>query len=174
MTPRYSQHRWFCRYLPVLGRQRQRVCPVGTGRRANSHCDGEDIAGRSDGHASAEHHLLAVAVQHAVVWVPGQRQSERDVYFFLGFPAYTKTNQNRLLLGWMLVFSFFHMSLGQNLHKSNKYAINPALPNSFLVFTFTDLLGLCGNNQSGLATTMIQQPACPERGCGTSEVIIRA
>lgn len=31
------------------------------------HCDWEDIAGRRDGHASAEHHLLAVAVQYTVV-----------------------------------------------------------------------------------------------------------
>lgn len=60
------------------------------GRQSNSHCDWEDIAGRRDGHASAEHHLLAVAVQHTLVWVPGYRQGESDVYFFMGFPAYTQ------------------------------------------------------------------------------------
>ena len=60
------------------------------GRQSNSHCDWEDIAGRCDGHASAEHHLLTVSVQHAVVRVPGHRQGEGDVYFFMGFPAYTQ------------------------------------------------------------------------------------
>ncbi|MEQ2190954.1 hypothetical protein XENOCAPTIV_016108 [Xenoophorus captivus] len=58
-----------------------------SGKPSNSHCDWEDIAGPCDGHACAEHHLLAVAVQHAVVRVPGHGQSERDVYFFMGFPA---------------------------------------------------------------------------------------
>lgn len=31
------------------------------------HCDGEDVAGCSDGHARAEHHLLTVSVQHTLV-----------------------------------------------------------------------------------------------------------
>lgn len=46
-------------------------CPSEPGSRSNSHCDWEDVAGRRDGHASAEHHLLAVSVQHAVVRAPG-------------------------------------------------------------------------------------------------------
>lgn len=70
--------------------QRYKVCPNESGRQSNSHCDWEDIAGRRDGQASAEHHLLAVAVQHTLVWVPGYRQGESDVYFFMGFPAYTR------------------------------------------------------------------------------------
>lgn len=61
--------------------------------RSNSHCDWEDIACRCDGHASAEHHLLAVSVQHALVWVPGYGQGESDVYFFMGFPPYNKKKQ---------------------------------------------------------------------------------
>lgn len=64
------------------------------GRQSNSHCDWEDIAGRRDSHASAEHHLLAVAVQYTVIWVPGYRQRESDVYFFMGFPTYIQKREN--------------------------------------------------------------------------------
>lgn len=42
-----------------------------SGNGSNSHCDREDVAGRRDGHARAEHHLLTVPVQHAVVRAPG-------------------------------------------------------------------------------------------------------
>lgn len=57
--------------VSVWGSSRDKVCPCDSRSSSNSHCDWEDIAGRRDGHASAEHHLLAVSVQHAVVWVPG-------------------------------------------------------------------------------------------------------
>lgn len=56
-------------------------------QRSNSHCDGENVAGRRDGHTGDEHHLLAVSVQHAVVRVPRQRKGEGDVYVFVGFSA---------------------------------------------------------------------------------------
>lgn len=42
-----------------------------SGKGSNSHCDWEDVAGRRDGHARAEHHLLTMSVQHAVVRAPG-------------------------------------------------------------------------------------------------------
>lgn len=54
----------------------------------NSHCDGKDIAGCSDGHARAEHHLLTVAVQNTVIRVPGGRKGERDVHLLVSFPSY--------------------------------------------------------------------------------------
>lgn len=57
------------------------------GRQSNSHCDWEDIAGCRDSHASAEHHLLTVAVQYTLIRVPGYRQRESDVYFFMGLPT---------------------------------------------------------------------------------------
>jgi len=36
-----------------------------------------------------------VAVQHALVRVPGDGQRESDVYFFVGFPAYAHTQKQK-------------------------------------------------------------------------------
>lgn len=51
------------------------------------HGDREDVAGSSDGHTSAKHHLFTVAVQHALIRIPWRWQCEGDVHLLVGIPA---------------------------------------------------------------------------------------
>lgn len=55
--------------------------------RQDSHGDGEDVACGGDRHAGAVHHLLTVAVQHALVRAPGHGQREGDVHLLVCLAA---------------------------------------------------------------------------------------
>lgn len=58
------------------------------------HCDGKHVAGCCDGHAGGEHDLLAVAVQDAVIGIPGSRKGECDIDLLVGFSAFEKEKES--------------------------------------------------------------------------------
>lgn len=54
------------------------------------HCDRKHVAGCCHSHAGCEYNLLAVTMKNAVIWIPGSRQGERNVYLLVGFSAFEK------------------------------------------------------------------------------------
>lgn len=54
------------------------------------HCDRKHVAGCCHSHAGCEYDLLAVTMKNAVIWIPGSRQGERNVYLLVGFSAFEK------------------------------------------------------------------------------------
>lgn len=59
------------------------------------HCDREYIAGCCHSHAGCEDNLLAVTMKNTVIWIPGSRQCERNVYLLVGFSAFEKREEKK-------------------------------------------------------------------------------
>jgi len=57
------------------------------------HCDRKHVAGRCHSHAGCEHNLLTVAMKNAVIWIPGSRQGECNIYLLMGFSAFEKEKE---------------------------------------------------------------------------------
>lgn len=142
-------------------RQRYKVPFHESVRQSNSHCDWEDIAGRCDRHASAEHHLLTVAVQYTIVWVPGYRQGESDVYFFMGFPTYIEKHAK---MQWEYTRSLLNLHVDFPRRKRNPLFNHREMFLDRLIFLTTiNIIQTChvdsnSNNYLQLAMIRLKQP----------------